>query len=126
QAATAQLDAIWRNVCLLAPSARSALTLFELGAGDALVTYEQDALLARERGVALEIVIPPRTIVAEPVVVIVDDNVTRTERAAAEALVAFLVSDEAQEQFARYHQRPVKGTEGGFEPLVDPFTVEAL
>lgn len=126
QAATAQLDAIWRNVCLLAPSARSALTLFELGAGDALVTYEQDALLARERGVALEIVIPPRTIVAEPVVVIVDDNVTRTERAAAEALVAFLVSDEAQEQFARYHQRPVNGTKDGFEPLVDPFTVEAL
>ena len=30
-AARAQLEAIWRNVRLMAPSARSALTLFELG-----------------------------------------------------------------------------------------------
>lgn len=125
-AATEQLDAIWRNVCLLAPSARSALTLFELGAGDALVTYEQDAMLAQDRGVALEVVLPPRTIVAEPVAVIVDDNVTRAERAAAEALIAHLLSEEGQRSFARYHQRPESGSESDFRPLLNPFTVEDL
>lgn len=125
-AATEQLEAIWRNVCLLAPSARSALTLFELGAGDALVTYEQDALLAKDRGVALEVVTPPRTIVAEPVAVIVDDNVTHLERPAAEALIAYLLSNEGQGRFVRYHQRPASRTNDGFPPLLNPFTVEDL
>lgn len=125
-AASAQLSAIWQNVCLLAPSARAAMTLFELGAGDAFVTYEQDALLALDRGVALEIVIPPRTIVAEPVAVIVDDNVTRAERPAAEAFVRYLLGEGGQEHFADYHQRPAGREDARFSPLVDPFTVETL
>lgn len=125
-AAAAQLSAIWRNVCLLAPSARTTLTLFELGAGDALVTYEQDALLALERGVALDIVMPPRTIVAEPVAIIVDANVTPAERPAAEAFVRYLLSAEGQRQFADYYQRPVTGESAAFRPLTQPFSVEDL
>ncbi|OGO20916.1 MAG: hypothetical protein A2Z14_01700 [Chloroflexi bacterium RBG_16_48_8] len=70
------LAAIWDNVILLAPSARASLMLFELGAGDAYVTYEQDARLTLARHVALSIVIPPCTVIAEPVAVIVDKNVT--------------------------------------------------
>jgi len=57
QAASQQLRDIWANVRQISPSARQALTLFELGDSDALVTYEQDALLALERGVALEVVV---------------------------------------------------------------------
>lgn len=125
-AASAQLSAIWRNVCLLAPSARATLTLFELGAGDALVTYEQDALLALDRGVALGIVIPSRTIIAEPVAVIVDANVTRAERPVADAFVRYLLSNEGQRQFGRFHQRPVAGESISFSPLLHPFTVEDL
>jgi sulfate transport system substrate-binding protein len=48
-----RLESIWRNVRLLTPSARTTLTVFELGAGDAFITYEQDARLALERGVPL-------------------------------------------------------------------------
>ncbi|HSM56618.1 MAG TPA: extracellular solute-binding protein [Candidatus Sulfomarinibacteraceae bacterium] len=125
-AAAAQLRATWSNVRLLAPSARTAITLFELGDGDALVTYEQDALLAQERGVPLEIVIPPRTIIAQPVAVIVDHNVTRAEQPAAEAFVRYLLSAEGQQQFAHYYQRPVNGVGAPFPPLQDPFTVEDL
>ena len=73
---TMQLLGIWRNVRLLGASARATMTLFELGAGDAFVTYEHDALLAQARGVSLEIVVPSHTIVAQHVAVIVDDNVT--------------------------------------------------
>jgi sulfate transport system substrate-binding protein len=91
-AAQTQLEAIWHNVRLLAPSARATLTLFELGAGDTLVTYEHDAYLALARGVPLEIVVPPRTTVAHHVAVIVDSNVTPAERPVAQAFVNFLLT----------------------------------
>jgi ABC-type sulfate transport system substrate-binding protein len=125
-AGQACLAGIWRNVRLLGPSARATLTLFELGAGDALVTYEQDALLALERGVALQIVVPPRTIMAEHVAVIVDDNVTASERPVAQALIDFLVSDAGQEILGRYHLRPPDCSGDGFPALAQPFAVEAL
>lgn len=125
-AAQAQLKAIWQNVRLLGPSARATLTLFELGAGDALVTYEQDARLALARDVPLEIVVPPRTIIAQHVVVIVDDNVTPAERSVARDFVKFLLSDTGQQIFTRYHLRPVNLEEETFPALGQPFTVETL
>jgi ABC-type sulfate transport system substrate-binding protein len=125
-AGQACLAGIWRNVRLLGPSARAALTLFELGAGDALLTYEQDALLAQERGVPLEIVVPPRTVLAEHVAVIVDDHVTAAERPVAQALIDFMLSSEGQEILGRYHLRPADCGGEGFVPLDHPFTVEAL
>jgi ABC-type sulfate transport system substrate-binding protein len=125
-AAQAQLEAIWRNVRLLGMSARAALTLFELGAGDALVTYEQDARLGQDRGVALDIVLPPRTVAAQPVAVIVDDNVTAAERPVVQAFVDYLLSDAGQQVFSRFHLRPVNCQSDLFPPLVQPFTVDDL
>ena len=129
--AEAQLKAIWQNVRLLAPSARATLTLFELGAGDAFVTYEQDARLAVERGVPLEIVTPPRTIVAQHVAVIVDDNVTSAERPMVQAFVDYLASDPGQLILRRYHLRSADFKPGDpgndqFPELAQPFTVEDL
>jgi sulfate transport system substrate-binding protein len=121
-----QLKDIWRNVRLLGPSARSTLSLFELGAADALVTYEQDARLALERGVQLEILIPTRTIMAQHVVVIVDNNVTTKERAASEALISYLLSDDGQQILSRYHLRPIHLINDSFPPLDQPFLVEDL
>ncbi len=125
-AAASQLTAIWRNVRLLAPSARAMMSLFELGAGDALVTYEQDARLALERGVGLEVVTPPRTITAQHAAIIVDDNVSRTERPVAEAFFEYLQSAAGQEIFGRYHLRPPDCQSDLFPELVGPFTVEDL
>jgi len=124
--AQAQLEAIWDNVVILAPSARAALTLFELGVGDALITYEQDARLALARGVPLEIIIPPRTIVAQHVVTIVESNVTPPEQAAAQAFINYLFSDAGQQAFSSYHLRPVDGTGEAFPPLIQPFTATEL
>jgi ABC-type sulfate transport system substrate-binding protein len=125
-AAQTQLEAIWHNVQLLGPSARATLTLFELGAGDALVTYEQDARLALDRDVPLEIVIPRRTIVAHHVAVIVDDNVTTAERPVAQAFVSYLLSNAGQQAFTHYHLRPADLESDAFPPLARPFTVEEL
>ncbi len=124
--AQTQLEAIWQNVRLLGPSARATLTLFELGAGDALVTYEQDARLALDRDVPLEIVIPPRTIVAHHVAVIIDDNVTAAERPAAQAFVSYLLSDAGQQAFTHYHLRPADLESDVFPSMARPFTVEEL
>jgi len=124
--AESQLKAIWDNVHWLAPSARAGLTLFELGAGDGLVTYEQDARLALARGVPLEIVLPTRTILAQHVAVVVDANVTLSERPVAEAFVDFLQGDAGQRTFSQYHLRPARLDNGTFPPLAQPFTVEDL
>lgn len=124
--AETQLKDIWRNVKLLAPSARSAMTLFELGACDALVTYEHDARLALDRNVALEIVIPPHTITAHHVVVIVDDNMTPSKRVVAQDFINYLLSDVGQQALVHYHLRSVDPERDGFLKLVHPFTVEEL
>ena len=121
-----QLKDIWSNVRLLGSSARSTLTLFEIGAGDALVTYEQDVRLALERGVPLEIVIPRCTIVAQFTAVIVDKNVTSVERPVAEAFIQFLLSDAGQNILHQYHQRSPDPEDNYFPKLIHPFTVEDI
>jgi sulfate transport system substrate-binding protein len=124
--AKAQLNAIWDNVKLLAPSARAAMTLFELGAGDALVTYEQDARLAQLRDVDIEIVVPPTTIVAQHVAVMVDDNVTAAERPVAQAFIDYLSSDAGRAVFDRYYLRPASCQGEQFTKLDRPFTAGEL
>jgi sulfate transport system substrate-binding protein len=124
-AAKAQLQAIWHNVRLLGSSARATMTLFELGAGDAFVTYEQEAMLARERGVPLEIVVPPRTIIAQHVAVVVNDNVSLVERPMVEAFMRYLQNN-AQEAFRRYYLRPATLESDSLASLVAPFTVDDL
>jgi sulfate transport system substrate-binding protein len=124
--ATDQLIAVWRNVQILVPSARAAMRLFELGTGDALVTYEQDALRAEERKAEIEIVIPARTVVAQHAAIIVDTNVTRTEKAAAESFVHFLSSDAGQSILEGYYLRPADCRSNLFPLLAQPFTAEDL
>ena len=94
------------------------MTLFELGACDAFVTYEHDALLAQERGIPLEVVMPPRTILASHVAVIVDDNVTSAERPVVRAFVDYLLSDAGQQILRRYHVRPA-GVDNNAFPKLD-------
>ena len=112
------LTAIGKNVKYMAPSARASLTLFETGVGDAFVTYEQDARLALNRHVDCSIVVPPCTVVAKPVAVIVDRNVTHDERLAAEDFLQYLLSEDAQNIFLRYQLRPVTIASDVFPDLI--------
>jgi len=63
-------------------SAREARTQFELGNGDALVTYELDGLLMKlgNAKVDAEIVIPEATIFSEHPAVVIDQNVSAADR----------------------------------------------
>jgi ABC-type sulfate transport system substrate-binding protein len=107
EAAYEQLQGIWANVVATPASSQEALKQFMFGVGDAMVTYEQDALLAQARGAALEIVTPGSTVVSEHVAVIVDRNVKPWEWEVVEAFVAFLWSEAAQGAFTRYYFRAV-------------------
>ena len=124
--AEAQLKDIWQNVRLLGDSARATLTFFELGVGDALVTYEQDALLAQDRGVQVEIFIPQRTILARHFAVIIDSNVNLAEQLAAEAFLEFLLSNKGQQILGQYYLRPAKSESGVLPQVHNSFTEEDL
>ena len=124
--AEAQLQAIWQNVRLLGASARATMTLFELGAGDAFVTYEHDALLAQERGAPLEIIVPSHTIVAQHVAVVVDDNVMPGELPLAQAFVEYLLDEAGQQAFSNYHLRPADLEDEQFPEIPLCFAIDDL
>jgi sulfate transport system substrate-binding protein len=131
ETACEQLRGIWANVIATPASSREALRQFVFGTGDALVTYEQDALLARARGATLEVVAPYSTFVSEHVAVIVDCNVQPWEREVVEAFVDFLWSEEAQRAFTYYYFRAVTDEELNeevpeFHTIERPFTVQDL
>ena len=127
------LKAVWKNVFSTPGSAREARTQFETGYGDALITYELDALLMKQAGgqVEIEIVVPEATIFSEHPAVIVDRNVTADERPLMNALLQYLWSDEAQQTFVKYHFRSVtndsfNAANTEFANIKTPFTVADL
>jgi len=97
------LRAIWKNVISTPGSAREARTTFELGNGDALVTYELEGLLMKEAKAPIEVVTPQSTIFSEHPAVVIDKNVTSTKRAVIDAFMQYLWSDEAQQAFVKFH-----------------------
>ena len=76
-AGEAMLAGIWKNVVAQASSARGARTQFSNGFGDALITYEQEAIFDKGRGkLHADVVYPERTILSEHTLVVVDRNVS--------------------------------------------------
>jgi sulfate/thiosulfate transport system substrate-binding protein len=97
------LRAIWKNVISTPGSAREARTTFELGNGDALITYELEGLLMKEANSPVQIVTPQATIFSEHPAVVIDRNVSASERPVIDAFMQYLWSDEAQDAFVKFH-----------------------
>jgi len=97
------LRAMWRNVISTPGSAREARTTFELGNGDALITYELEGLLMKEANAPIDIVIPRSTIFSEHPAVVIDKNVSNEKRQVIDAFMQYLWSDEAQQAFVKFH-----------------------
>jgi sulfate transport system substrate-binding protein len=130
-AGRALLLGIWKNVVAQAASARAARTQFENGFGDALVTYEQEALADRAKGkLTSQIVYPRRTVLSEHVLVVVDRQVTAEERPVVDAFVRYLWSDAAQRIFAakgfRSVDEAINATQPAFGVIAEPFRVADL
>ena len=97
------LRAIWKNVISTPGSAREARTTFELGNGDALITYELEALLMKEANAPIDVVVPRSTIFSEHPAVVIDKNVSSEKRPIIDAFMQYLWSDEAQQAFVKFH-----------------------
>ena len=104
---------LYKNVLVLDSGARGATTSFvENGQGDVLIAWENEAFLSvRDNPDDYEIVTPGISILAQPSVAVVDENVKKHDNAdAAKAYLKYLYSDEAQELIAENYYRPVDQT----------------
>ena len=101
---------LYQNVPVLDTGARgSTVTFVERGVGDVLLAWENEAFLAqREFGKdRFEIVSPPRSILTEPPIAVVDAVADKKgTRAVAEAYLRYWYSNEGQEIAARNSYRP--------------------
>ncbi len=115
--AAALLKRIQKNVKVMDKSGRESVTTFERGVGDVIVTYENELLPRIKSGRPMELVIPAETVLIENPAAIVDRNVDKHHvRDIAEALVAFLHSEDAQRAFAEYDFRTVTAVPAGAHP----------
>ena len=109
QQAESYVTRVYTNVDNLPKDAREASDVFlNRDQGDVLLNYENEAILATKTGdLKAPFVVPELNIRIEGPVAVVDRNVDRKgSRKAAEALAAYLFSDEAQQVFAEEGFRP--------------------
>jgi len=102
--ANAYLGELLKHTPVQDDSARVALQTFTGGKGDALLSYENDAIFAQQNGQALDYTVPDDTILIENPVAVTSSSKHPTE---AKAFVDFLYSDTAQKIFSDNGYRPV-------------------
>lgn len=115
------ITSLLNNTIALPASAREATTAFTDGSGDVLLSYENEAILAKQSGAEVDYVLPPDTLLIEnPAAVTVDAD----EK--AQAFLEFMTGPEAQADYAQSGFRPVVDgveigeVEGANDPA-DPF-----
>jgi len=101
----AYLGQLLKNTPVQDDSARASLQTFTGGKGDALLSYENDAIFAQQNGQAIDYTVPKDTILIQNPVAVTSTTKHPTE---AKAFVDFLYSDAAQKIFSQNGYRPVK------------------
>jgi sulfate transport system substrate-binding protein len=101
---------VYKNVPILTKDAREATDIFlKQGQGDALINYENEIILAGQKGEKAAYVLPDVNISIDNPIAVVDANVTKHRtREVAEAFVKFLFTPEAQREFGKVGFRPVE------------------
>lgn len=116
------LTEMYGNVVSMPNSGRDATTAFTNGTGNVFLTYENEAILARQKGEDFDYVIPKTTLKIEnPGAVLTDATPKATE------WLDFVLSEDGQRQFALNGFRPIDGVdvqvdevEGAIDPS-DPY-----
>ncbi|MEA2406137.1 MAG: sulfate/thiosulfate transport system substrate-binding protein [Thermoleophilaceae bacterium] len=123
QEAQQYLAELFKNVPVLDKSARESLQTFSSGKGDVLLGYENEAILAQQKGEDIDYVVPDQTI-------LIENPVAATSEAKdpklAQKFVDFLYTPEAQKIFVGKGYRPVvEGTPGAdkFKQPADLFDI---
>ncbi|WP_259722010.1 sulfate ABC transporter substrate-binding protein [Synechococcus sp. CS-1328] len=132
QQAEAYVTSVYKNVDNLPKDAREASDVFlKRDQGDVLLNYENEAILATKTGDLKDpFVVPELNIRIEGPAAVVDKNVDRKgTRKAAEALVSYLFSEDAQAIFAEEGFRPTNSTiwervKDRFAPVKQFFSVQ--
>lgn len=107
------IQALYQNVSVLDTGARgSTITFVENEQGDVLLAWENEAFLSMNKYPNdFEIITPSLSILAQPTVAIVDENVDLHEtREVSNAYLEYLYSDEAQQLIAENYYRPINQT----------------
>jgi sulfate/thiosulfate transport system substrate-binding protein len=121
--AKAYLTEFFNNVAALPGSGRDATNAFLEGSGNVLISYENEAILARQSGEDFDYIVPDATLQIEnPGAVLKDANPK------AQAYLDFVLSTAGQEEFVRKGFRPVIadtpiGTVEGANDPANPFPV---
>jgi sulfate/thiosulfate transport system substrate-binding protein len=119
--ATEYLEKFFANVVSLPNSGRDATQTFLSGTGDVFMTYENEAILARQNGEEFEYIVPETSILIEnPGAVLIDATPNAT------AWLEFVLGPDGQRQFALKGFRPVidgveYGEVDGANDPSDPF-----
>ena len=102
--AEAYLGQLFHHVPVQDDSARASLQTFVGGKGDALLSYENDAIFAQQNGQAIDYTVPANTILIQNPVAVTSNSKHPVQAA---AFVKFLYTDTAQKIFSDNGYRPV-------------------
>ncbi len=121
--ATAFVTKVYNNVPILTKDAREATDTFaKQGQGDALINYENEIILAKQKGQKVEYIIPDVNISIDNAIAVVDKNVDKHgTREVAEAFVKFLFTPEAQQEFVKLGFRNVDEKLAQSKEIADKF-----
>jgi sulfate/thiosulfate-binding protein len=123
--AKAYLTEFFNHTVALPGSGRDATTAFLEGTGDVLISYENEAILARQEGAELDYLVPAETLLIENPGAVLTDADPR-----AQSFLDFVLSDQGQTEFVKKGFRSVGGSitgvevEGANDPA-DPFPTPA-
>ncbi len=105
--AKAYLKKLFANVKALPGSGRDATTAFQGGTGDVLLSYENEAIFARQSGEDVDYIVPKQNLLIEN-----PAAVTTKAAPAAKKFLDFAISPEGQHIYAQYGFRPVESVQG--------------
>lgn len=123
--AKAYLSAFFKNVVSKPDSGSDAMSTFTSGTGDVLISYENEAIHAKQTGAAIDYIVPPQTVLIEN-----PGAVTKTAPPVATKFLQFAESKQGQKIFASKGFRPVDnivppGTVQGANDPANPFPTPA-
>jgi sulfate/thiosulfate-binding protein len=104
------LKALFANVPVQDSSARASLQTFTGGKGDALLSYENEAIFAQQNGQAIDYTVPDTNILIENPIAITTNSAHPVQ---AKAFLDFLHTAAAQKIYADSGYRPVVSGVGG-------------
>ena len=121
--AEAYLKKFFNNVAALPGSGRDATTAFQGGTGDVLLSYENEAILARQSGADFDYIVPDQDLLIQN-----PGTVTTDASSAAKKFLTYLTGKTAQTDYAKAGFRPldssiqvdVKGANDPSNPFPTP------